>query len=199
MSTKEHALPTDGTAEAWAQTQKQQQQDLLQLVENNPEYGVPPSQAAGKQPPYRPSFASTCTSLDDQSQQAFLGPSFQYDKYKRQTGPPAGGLANTFAANQAMGLQDMCRKNEFVMPTETPNIPSSNFNDFDFTRHTSIDMQDANFGTMVAAQPGKELPSIEDGVDTRLSQVAFSSRPAGFANKAAVWRTKATIDFILSN
>jgi hypothetical protein len=40
------------------------------------------SPATGKQHLYRPSFASTSTSFGGQSQQAFSGPSFQYDAYK---------------------------------------------------------------------------------------------------------------------
>lgn len=103
------------------------------------------SPAIGKQPLHRPSFASTSTSFGSQSQQTFSGPSFQYDAYKQQTGLPVGGLANTFAVNQAMGLQYMGSNQGFVMPTETLNIPLSTLDDFDFARNPSIDMQDADF------------------------------------------------------
>ena len=103
------------------------------------------SPAAGKQPIHRPSFASSGTSFGSQSQQTFSGPSFQYDAYKQQTGLPVGGLASTFAVNQAMGLQYTGNHQGFVMPTETLNIPLSNLDEFDFSRNQSIDMQDVDF------------------------------------------------------
>lgn len=102
------------------------------------------SPATGKQS-HRPSFASSSTSFAGQSQHTFSGPSFQYDAYKQQTGLPVGGLANTFAVNQAMGLQYNGSHSGFVMPTETLNIPLSSLDDFDFSRNPSIDMQDVDF------------------------------------------------------
>jgi hypothetical protein len=77
-----------------------------------------------------------------QSQQTFSGPSFQYDNYRQQTGLPVGGLANTFALNQATGMQYTGTHHGFVMPTETLNMP---LDDFDFGRHTSVDMSDMDF------------------------------------------------------
>ena len=103
------------------------------------------SPASGKQPLHRPSFASSSHSFAGQSQQTFSGPSFQYDAYKQQTGLPIGGLANTFAVNQAMGLQYNGSHSGFVMPTETLNIPLSNLDDFDFARNSSVDMHDMDF------------------------------------------------------
>src|SRR2546421_10700456 len=88
----------------------------------------------------RPSEASYFAS--SQSQQTFSGPSFQYDNYRQQTGLPVGGLANTFALNQATGMQYTGMHHGFVMPTETLNMP---LNDFDFGRHTSVDMSDMDF------------------------------------------------------
>lgn len=102
------------------------------------------SPALGKQI-HRPSFASSSTSFAGQSQHTFSGPSFQYDAYKQQTGLPIGGLANTFAVNQAMGLQYNGSHSGFVMPIETLNIPLSNLDDFDFSSNPSIDMQDVDF------------------------------------------------------
>jgi hypothetical protein len=101
------------------------------------------SPALGKQI-HRPSFASSSTSFAGQSQHTFSGPSFQYDAYKQQTGLPIGGLANTFAVNQAMGLQYNGSHSGFVMPIETLNIPLSNLDDFDFSNPT-MDMQDVDF------------------------------------------------------
>jgi hypothetical protein len=102
------------------------------------------SPALGKQI-HRPSFASSSTSFAGQSQHTFSGPSFQYDAYKQQTGLPIGGLANTFAVNQAMGLQYNGSHSGFVMPIETLNIPLSNLDEFDFSSNPSIDMQDVDF------------------------------------------------------
>lgn len=102
------------------------------------------SPALGKQI-HRPSFASSGTSFAGQSQHTFSGPSFQYDAYKQQTGLPIGGLANTFAVNQAMGLQYNGSHSGFVMPTETLNIPLSNLDEFDFSNNPSMDMQDVDF------------------------------------------------------
>jgi bZIP-type transcription factor MBZ1 len=103
------------------------------------------SPATGKQPLHRPPFANTSSSFGGQSQHTFSGPSFQYDAYKQQTGLPVGGLANTFAVNQAMGLQYTGSHQGFVMPTETLNIPLSNLDDFDFASNPSVDMQDVDF------------------------------------------------------
>lgn len=75
-----------------------------------------------------------------QSQQTFSGPSFQYDSYKQQTGLPVGGLANTFALNQATGMQYNGYGNGFVMPTETLNVPLTTLDEFDFAAYPSMDM-----------------------------------------------------------
>ncbi|KAF7509782.1 hypothetical protein GJ744_007477 [Endocarpon pusillum] len=75
-----------------------------------------------------------------QPQQTFSGPSFQYDSYKQQTGLPVGGLANTFALNQATGMQYNGYGNGFIMPMETLNIPLTNMDEFDFAAYPSMDM-----------------------------------------------------------
>ena len=66
--------------------------------------------------------------------QTFSGPSFQYDAFRQQTGLPVGGLANTFAINQASGLQHYDGQGGFVMPNETINLPLSKVEDLDFNR-----------------------------------------------------------------
>lgn len=75
-----------------------------------------------------------------QSQQTFSGPSFQYDSYKQQTGLPVGGLANTFALNQATGMQYNPYGNGFIMPMETLNVPLTNLDEFDFATYPPMDM-----------------------------------------------------------
>lgn len=96
-------------------------------------------------------FAST------QSQQTFSGPSFNYDNYRQQTGLPVGGLANTFALNQATGMQYTGTHHGFVMPTETLNMPLSTLDDFDFGRHPSVDMSDMDFEN---ESPSDSLPTM---------------------------------------
>jgi bZIP-type transcription factor MBZ1 len=82
-------------------------------------------------------FASSSTP------QTFSGPSFQYDAYRQQTGLPVGGLANTFAINQASGLQQYDGQGGFVMPNETINLPLSKIEDLDFNR--PFDFNDMDF------------------------------------------------------
>jgi hypothetical protein len=77
---------------------------------------------------------------NNQSQQTFSGPSFQYDSYKQQTGIPVGGLADTFALNQATGMQYNGYGNGFIMPMETLNVPLTNLDEFDFAAYPSMDM-----------------------------------------------------------
>ena len=60
------------------------------------------------------------------------GPSHQYDAYRQQTGLPAGGLASTFAVNQATGMQYTPSSSGFVMPIDTLNFPLPANDDFDF-------------------------------------------------------------------
>lgn len=55
-----------------------------------------------------------------------------------------GGLANTFAVNQASGLHFRPNSMGFVMPTETLNIPLSNLDDLDYGR-SHFDMNDMDF------------------------------------------------------
>lgn len=94
----------------------------------------------------RPSLSSSnSSSFMAGSSQQFSGPSFQYDNYRQQTGLPVGGLANTFALNQATGMQYNGNHHGFVMPTETLNVPLSNLDDFDFGRHPSGDMSEMDF------------------------------------------------------
>jgi hypothetical protein len=104
----------------------------------------------------RPSQSSSAGSYfaSSQSQQTFSGPSFQYDNYRQQTGLPVGGLANTFALNQATGMQYTGTHHGFVMPTETLNMP---LDDFDFGRHTSVDMSDMDFENESTSDP---LPTL---------------------------------------
>ena len=75
--------------------------------------------------------------------QTFSGPSFQYDAYRQQTGLPVGGLANTFAINQASGLQHYDGQGGFVMPNETINLPLSKIEDLDFNR--AFEFNDMDF------------------------------------------------------
>ena len=96
---------------------------------------------------HRPSYLSpTSGFVNSQPQQTFSGPSFQYDSYKQQTGLPMGGLANTFAVNQATGMQYTSGNQGFVMPTEVLNVPlTTDFGDFNFSHNPSIDMSDVDF------------------------------------------------------
>src|SRR2546421_341704 len=103
----------------------------------------------------RPSEASYFAS--SQSQQTFSGPSFQYDNYRQQTGLPVGGLANTFALNQATGMQFTGTHYGFVMPTETLNMPMSSLGDFDFVRPSSLAMSDMDFEN---DSPSGSLPTM---------------------------------------
>ena len=92
---------------------------------------------------HRPSFVDSASSFGTgQSEQTFAGPSFQYEEYKQQTGLPVGGLANTFAINQATGLQFTGSHQGFVMPIDTLNVPLSNLDEFDFGCGPSMDMAD---------------------------------------------------------
>lgn len=77
---------------------------------------------------------------NSQTQQTFSGPSFQYDSYKQQTGLPVGGLANTFALNQATGMQYTGYGNGFIMPMETLNVPLTDLDEFDFAAYPSMDI-----------------------------------------------------------
>lgn len=106
----------------------------------------------------RPSLSSPNSGsyMSGQSQQ-FSGPSFQYDSYRQQTGLPVGGLANTFALNQATGLQYNGNHHGFVMPTETLNVPLSNLDEFDFARHSSLDMSEMDYDV---DSPSDPLPTM---------------------------------------
>ena len=120
----------------------------------------PPDLSKGKTPvTARPSLSSSNGSLfaSSQSQQKFSGPSFQYDSYRQQTGLPVGGLANTFALNQASGLQYTGSNHGFIMPSETLNVPLSDLDDFDFSRHPSTDLSDMDFET---DSPSEALPAM---------------------------------------
>lgn len=75
--------------------------------------------------------------------QAFPQPSYEYEQFKQTTGLPVGGLANTFAHNQATGLHYR-PGNQFVMPTQTLNMPLSNLDEFDFGR-AQLDNTDMDF------------------------------------------------------
>lgn len=87
------------------------------------------------------SSAGSSSFGNSQAQQTFSGPSFQYDSYKQQTGLPVGGLANTFALNQATGMQYTGYGNGFIMPMETLNVPLTNMDEFDFAAYpSSMDM-----------------------------------------------------------
>jgi hypothetical protein len=84
--------------------------------------------------------SSVGSSVGSGQQQTFSGPSFQYDSYKQQTGLPVGGLANTFALNQANGMQYNGYGNGFIMPMETLNVPLTDLDEFDFASYPSMDM-----------------------------------------------------------
>lgn len=113
-----------------------------------------------------------------QPQQTFSGPSHQYDNYRQQTGLPAGGLANTFAVNQATGMQySSIQQDGFVMPTETLNIPLSQGDDFDFSQNPSMDMTDMDF----------DLDSPSDSLSTMMYPPSASSSSQGqFVNPSAI-------------
>lgn len=87
----------------------------------------------------QPTLAHQSSSLSNHfarssNTQTFSGPSFQYDAYRQQTGLPVGALANTFAINQASGLQHYDGQGGFVMPNETIHLPLSKVEDLDFNR-----------------------------------------------------------------
>ncbi len=105
----------------------------------------------------RPELGSNSGSFMGSQPQQFSGPSFQYDNYRQQTGLPVGGLANTFALNQATGMQYAGSHHGFVMPTETLNVPLSNLDDFDFARHSSMDMSEMDFEV---DSPADSLPTM---------------------------------------
>ena len=75
------------------------------------------------------------------STQSFSGPSFQYDAFRQQTGLPVGGLANTFAINQAAGLQHWDGQGSFIFPSESIDLPLSKVEDFDFSRMDDLDFE----------------------------------------------------------
>lgn len=89
----------------------------------------------------------------------FSGPSYQYDSHRQQTGLPMGGYANTLAVNQATGLHYR-PGNNFIVPTETLNIPLSNLDDFDFNR-PQFDQADMDFENDSPA----DVPSMFYGAD----------------------------------
>lgn len=105
------------------------------------------------------------TLSNSQSQQTFSGPSFQYESYRQQTGLPAGGLANTFALNQATGMQYNGYGNGFVMPTETLNVPLTALDEFDFAAYPAMDLD----------------PEIDSPTDNMFGQ-STSSAKGGFVN-----------------
>jgi bZIP-type transcription factor MBZ1 len=49
-------------------------------------------------------------------------------------------LANTFALNQATGMQYSGYGNGFIMPMETLNVPLTNLDEFDFAAYPSMEM-----------------------------------------------------------
>lgn len=99
------------------------------------------------------------------SPQTYSKPSYQYDTYRQQTGIPMGGLANTFAVNQASGLHYRPGNNGFVMPTETLNIPLSNLDEFDFNR--GLDMTDMDFdNTSPTDMPAMFYPNGSQNVSS---------------------------------
>ena len=129
--------------------------DSFLNLEQTSSYTSPiPSEAKGKG---IASSSSSSVVSHSQPQQIFSGPSHQYDSYKQQTGLPAGGLANTFAVNQANGMQYASGSEGFVMPYDTLNIPLSQGDDFDFDRNPSVDMSDMDLG---AESPADSLPTI---------------------------------------
>lgn len=93
------------------------------------------------------------------NQSTFSGPSYQYGSHRQQTGLPMGGYANTLAVNQATGLHYRPGSN-FIVPTETLNIPLSNLDEFDFNRPT-FDHLDMDFETDSPA----DVPSMFYGGD----------------------------------
>lgn len=100
---------------------------------------------------------SSGSSFANQSQQQQMsGPSHQYDAYRQQTGLPAGGLASTFAINQANGMQyTSAGANGFVMPIETLNFPLPSNDEFDF--NSAYDVNDMDFD---ADSPSGDLPAM---------------------------------------
>lgn len=96
--------------------------------------------------PVAPSPANHIASLAS-SQPSFSGPTHQYDSHRQQTGLPVGGLASTFAVNQASGLHYRPSNMGFVMPTETLNIPLSNLEELDFGPSQLYDTNDMDFDT----------------------------------------------------
>jgi bZIP-type transcription factor MBZ1 len=75
------------------------------------------------------------------SSSLYPAPSFQYDRYHQQTGIPQGALASTININNASGLH--YNGGQFVMPTETLNMPLSDLSDFDFNQNPN-DMEFEN-------------------------------------------------------
>jgi len=137
--------------------------------------------------PSQPSVPSSATTFAPSSTpQTFSGPSFQYDAYRQQTGLPIGALANTFAVNQASGMQYRSGNGGFVMPTETLNIPLSKLDDFDFARHPSLDVSDMDFDadspndlpTMFYPNSTTSLPGQYISPTTLVSQPGSSSSTA---------------------
>ena len=119
-------------------------------------------------------------------QQTFSAPSFQYDSYKQQTGIPTGGLANTFALNQANGMQYTDNNYGFVMPTETLNVPLTSFDDLDFTAYPMMDID-----------LGAESPTDTSPLTTALSATSaanfvdpnnLSDRDAAAGNTSPIQR-----------
>ena len=131
--------------------------NLVDLDQNTytPSSATPDVKGKGVQS-QRPSFSSTSSNTFGQPQQ-FSGPSFQYDNYRQQTGLPVGGLANTFALNQATGMQYNGSNHGFVMPTETLNVPLSTLDEFDFGRNPSMDVSDMDFEN---ESPSDTMPSM---------------------------------------
>lgn len=122
------------------------------------------------------STSSSSVMSHSQPQQTFSGPSHQYDSYKQQTGLPAGGLANTFAMNQATGMQYNSNQEGFVMPIETLNVPLGQIDDFDFSRNPSMDMTDMDF----------DLDSPSESLSTMVYPTSASSSQGQFVNPSAI-------------
>lgn len=122
-----------------------------------------PSESKGKGPA---SSSNSSVMSHSQPQQTFSGPSHQYDSYKQQTGLPAGGLANTFAVNQATGMQYNTQNDGFVMPIETLNFPLSQVDDFDFSQNPSMDLNDMDF----------DLDSPSESLSTMMYPTSTSSQ-----------------------
>ena len=93
------------------------------------------------------------------NQSTFSGPSYHYGSHRQQTGVPMGGYAQTLAVNQAAGLHYRPGSN-FIVPTETLNIPLSNLDEFDFNR-PNFDLPEMDFETDSPA----DGPSTYYGVD----------------------------------